>query len=394
MRRLLFLIYALVFLDEIVLIAIIPLLPTFSDRLDLTTLETGVFLASASVTTAIASLPVGLLADRIGARRLTLGAGALLALSAAGQGLAGDFATLLASRVGFGVASTTIWTAGVAWLSDSAPAGRRSSAVGAVIVVAGVAGIISPGFAGLVAEHSGVATPFVVTAIAAAAVTIWLARSGPGGIADHEPLHPLDTLRAAGADRVILAAFVAILIGGIADSVVNLLAPLQLDAHGLSSGSIGLAFSASGGIFLVTSAAVARRGDRAVRLSAAGAAVLVLALSFLPVVAGTGAGAVIASVLVRSPFLAVLYTVALPLAAARAGRAGLGQGAVIGLMSLGWGVSTTVGPVAAGGLAQAAGEQVVYGVALGACLVAGLWILAAARGARVASAAAAQTKPS
>ena len=216
MRRLLVLIYGLIFVDEIVLLAIIPLIPTFSDKLDLTKLETGVLLAAAPVTTAIASLPAGLLADRIGARRLTLGAGAVLALSTAGQGLAGDFGSLLAARVGFGLASTTIWTAGIAWLSDSAPAGRRSSAVAAVVAVAGVAAILGPGFAGLLAEHSGLAVPFVATAVAAATITLVLARSGPGGTADHAPPHLLETLRAAGAERVIFAALVAMFVGGIA----------------------------------------------------------------------------------------------------------------------------------------------------------------------------------
>ena len=395
MRRLLLLIYALIFVDEIVLLAIVPLTPIYGDELGLSKVETGVLLSASSVTTVASSIPIGLLADRVGARRLTLAAGVILALATLGHGLAGDFGLLLASRVAFGLASTTIWTAGVAWLSDSAPPGRRSSALGAVMAVAGIGGVVGPGFAGLVAEHAGTSVPFVATAIAAAAVTAALAASGPGGVADHEPQHVLATFRAARAEGLIVAAFAAMFIGGIADGVVNLLAPLQLDASDLSTGSIGLVFSASAAIFIVTSALVARLGDRAVTLAVLGVSALVLAGSFVPALIGRDAAPVIASVLARSPFLAVLYTVALPLGAEAARRTGLGRGAIIGLINLGWGSATAIGPVSAGGLAEAAGERVVYAVLVGACLAVGSWMLASARSAgRVASRLPAEAEPS
>jgi MFS family permease len=191
----------------------------------------------------------------------------------------------------------------------------------------------------------------------------------------------LKTFRAARAQGLIVAAFVAMFLGGIADSAVNLLAPLQLDASELSTGSIGIVFSASAAVFIVTSAWVARIGDRAVTLGVVGVSALVLAGSFVPAIVGTDAAPVIASVLARSPFLAVLYTVGLPLGAEAARRAGLGRGAVIGLINVGWGSATAVGPVAAGGLAEAAGERVVYAVVLGACLAVGAWMLASARSA-------------
>jgi len=381
MRRLLFLIYALLFVDEVVLLAIIPLTPIFGDELGLSRIETGVLLSASSITTVAMSIPIGLLSDRVGARRLTLASGAILAVSTLGQGLAGDFGSLLASRIGFGLASTTIWTAGLAWLSDSAPAGRRSSALGAVMVVAGIGGVVGPGFAGVVAEHAGTAVPFLVAAIAAAAVTLGLASSGAGGVADHEPRHMLATFRAARAQSLIVAAFVAMFLGGTADSVVNLLAPLQLDANDLSTGSIGLVFSASAAIFIVTSAWVARVGERAVTLGVLGLSALALALSFAPALGGSESEPVIASVLARSPFLAVLYTVGLPLGAEAARRAGLGRGAVIGLINVGWGSATAVGPVAAGGLADSAGERAVYAVLIGACVAVGVWMVASARSA-------------
>jgi len=109
--------YALIFLTEVVWMAIVPLAPTFAERLSLTKVELGTVLAAAGLATLVVSLPIGVLADRVGTRTLTVGSSALVAVSSLGQGLAANFWTLLLSRAAFGVALGTIWTAGLAWQS-------------------------------------------------------------------------------------------------------------------------------------------------------------------------------------------------------------------------------------------------------------------------------------
>ena len=121
MRRLVFSIYALILVDEVVLMAIFPLAPTFADDLGLSKTETGALLAASAFATVLVAVPAGVLADRIGARRLTIAAAVLLTLATLGQGLAGELWSLLLARAAFGAASATIWTAGIAWLSDSVP---------------------------------------------------------------------------------------------------------------------------------------------------------------------------------------------------------------------------------------------------------------------------------
>ena len=69
----------------------------------------------------------------------------------------------------------------------------------------------------------------------------------------------------------LLAGAVAImLLGGVGDGVVNLVAPLQLGDHGLSSGEIGAWLSVASMIFIASSLAVARVGRRAVSLRLGG----------------------------------------------------------------------------------------------------------------------------
>src|SRR5207245_10389779 len=56
--------------------------------LRLTRVQVGALFAVASVAMVVVTLPIGVVTDRLGARRLTLAAAVLVALSALGQGLA------------------------------------------------------------------------------------------------------------------------------------------------------------------------------------------------------------------------------------------------------------------------------------------------------------------
>src|SRR5262252_3068898 len=120
MRRLLVLMYALIFVDEMVLASLVPLLPTYRDAFHLSGFESAVVLSAASLAIVTGSMPGGVAGDRLGARRVTLAGGVLLVLSCLGQGLAASMWPLLAARLAFGVASAVIWSAGLSWLTDSA----------------------------------------------------------------------------------------------------------------------------------------------------------------------------------------------------------------------------------------------------------------------------------
>jgi MFS family permease len=119
MRRLLILLYALIFVDEVVLVSLVPLLPSYRDAFSLSGFESGVALSAASLAIVAGAIPGGVAGDRLGHRRVTLAAGCLLAASCLGQGSpsASDAGR---GRLAFGVSSAVIWSAGLSWLSDSA----------------------------------------------------------------------------------------------------------------------------------------------------------------------------------------------------------------------------------------------------------------------------------
>src|SRR5687767_4869577 len=111
MRRTVLPIYALFLLETLVWIAIVPLAPTFADEFSLSGVQAGMILAASSLAALAVALPLGVLADRIGARWVTIASACLFTLSTLGQGLAVDFWTLLGSRVAFGVAFGALWGA-------------------------------------------------------------------------------------------------------------------------------------------------------------------------------------------------------------------------------------------------------------------------------------------
>ena len=387
MRRMFVLMYALVFLDEIALLGLVPLLPGYTRAYDLSTTEAGALLSAAPLAIVIASIPAGRLSDRLGSRRVTLAAGVLIALSTAGTAAASGFALLLVTRAAFGLASGTIWSAGLAWIGDSASDVRRSAALGTVITVAGVGGMAGPVFCGFLAERVGRGAPWAVVSAATVVVVIALAAANPGRSVAHQHL-PLRHITGKMRSEPLLVGAVAImLLGGVGDGVVNLIAPLQLSDNGLSEGRIGLWFSVGAAIFIVASAATTRMGERAVSLRAAAFFAALQAAILLPVLVSSATAVVVFMVLARFAVAALPYTIGYPLAAVGSTRLGLGTGTVNGLLGLVWGVGSFVAPPVAGVIADTIGDQAAYGLLVGFCLImAGLILRSAQRGAMPAAA--------
>lgn len=382
MRRLVVLVYALVFTTELCQSSLVPLLPSLERQLSLSGAETGAVLSAATFATLLVALPIGVLSDRVGARRLTIGAGALLAASAAIVGVAGSFAVLEAGRALFGVAFATIWTAGVALVSGLA---SRRAAVGATIAVGGLAHFVGPVVSGFLAEHVGRAAPFGIAAGIAAAATLALCALPAPAAPAAERWRLRESLHAARAGPELRASLVVMGLLGVVGGAVPLLVPLVLDANGLSAGQIGAVFSGSAGVWILASAAVARLGGRAVRLNAAGFGCAALGLALLLPVATLATAGIAAFLLLRAATQAPVSTISYPLAGLGARHAGIGEGAAIGLANMVWALAAAVTPVAGGALASGLGPRPTFALVGGLVLAAAAWLLVRTRERAVAA---------
>jgi MFS family permease len=361
------LIYGLILASAAAQFALVPVMPVYAHRLGLSGLQQGMVLGATGLACLAVSVPSGALADRFGARRITLAAGLLMALAVLAQALAGSFGTLLAARLAFGVGYGMVWTAGLCWLVDAA---GGPSALGGSIASAGVGGVAGPAASGALTQHLGLAVPLLAGAAVFAVITAGLAalRALPAPAAARSAA--AGSLLAAARDRGVIGAAAAVVTAGLTTGVCALLVPARLHAAGASSGQIGLVFAAAGILFAVGSALTAAAGRRAVNLPVICAGMLAVTAALTLGVLSTVPSAIIVMLCAATAARSVLWTVSYPLATDAAERGGTGLGAAVGLLNGIWAATAVLGPLAAGLAAEHLGARAAFGLTEAACAAA------------------------
>jgi MFS family permease len=405
-KKLLWSIYGLFFVAGIAQAAIVPLLPRLSAEHGLSASETGLLLALPGLATLAVSMPAGVAADRLGARRCTMLAGVVLCVSCLAQA-APSLPSLLVGRLLFGIAYGVLWTTGVAWLAelDTEPGGSR---IGPSVTCASVGMMVGPAVGGLVAGAGATGLPFLLIAIASAVVMVPLTIAGAraaavprGRAGDRETAadEAAELTRAVGysesvelasslgygepvpygAERSpmrialrrpgVVAAMGALIVSGAVSSVSQLLISGSLQHDGLSSGRIGLAFSLAAISYIAVSLAVVRLGARVRTLRFNALATAVMAIVLVPGLVSGSATVLIATLMVASMPRAVVSTISYSLASAGSeANAGTGDhtpdssadGSVFGAINGAWAGSLVLAPLLAGALEEHGGAQVGY----------------------------------
>jgi predicted MFS family arabinose efflux permease len=369
------LVYALILLGELSWAALVPLVPTFAEQLHLSQASAGLLAGATGLAVLVIAIPSGMLADRYGARTVTL-AGAALSSGALVAHVIPGFWPLLAARFVFGLGFGTVWTAGVAWIGELSPPENREQALARPMTIAGVAFMCGPVLAGAVAQTVGVRTPFIAIGIVGMVVALLLIRV-PEPRREQRPAMPSlpETLRRAAREPIVVASLVFTLIASCVSSAIYLLVPLQLHDDGLSAGGIGAAFSAGALVFACVSFVVGRLGARAAKMVVGGAATILLAAVLLMPIASETVPSLVGLLVLRAPLFAILFGISFPLAAIGADRAGIGRGVVLGLLNGVWAAANVIGPIAGGALADVAGRSAVYLLLVAGCTLAAIWLL-------------------
>jgi MFS family permease len=372
MRRILAITGTIVFLDAMLFGAIIPLLPHFADRYDLSKLEVGLLLGAYGGGALVGGIPGGMLVSRVGPKRGVLAGLVVLSLASLAFALAGGPLALGIARFVQGLSSATTWAGALAWVAVSVERERRGQALGTVFGLA-VLGFICGPMLGGVADLVGIRASFVAVAIVAAALAAALvAVAAP----PREPARAGAIRRALG-DRVFVGGLWLNTLPALFFGTLDVLVPLLFDAAGYGALAIAAVFVTAGAVEVVVNPVVGRISDRRGRLfpvrialTASIAVAVGLALATEPLV-------VAALVVAASVTFGGFYTPGMALVADRAERAGLSQGIGFGVTNTAWAVGALIGPALAGGLAEVFGDPVPY--LLAACLCA-ITLLAARRG--------------
>jgi MFS family permease len=361
-RRLLFLVCVVVFVETTLYSALVPLLPDYAHEFGLSKSTAGLLVGAYAAGAVLGALPGGIAAARYGPRRALLFGLVLIGLASLGFGFAGDAWSLGFARLAQGLGGSLGWAGGLSWLVAATPKSRRGEMLGTAIGSAIFGALFGP-VVGALAHHVGSRPVFIGLAVLALLLGVWALRTPP---AEAEPPRRGAIIRAVRQPEV-LGALWLMTIPALVFGMVGVLVPLALDRAGWSAAAIAVAWVASAAIEMFIAPLIGRYSDRRGRVLplriALGGAVLVLvafALSNRP--------AAIVPVLVASGItFGAFWAPAMALLADSAERMGLATGLAFGLMNAAWGAGNAIGPPTAGALADLAGDALPYSLAAVIC---------------------------
>jgi len=364
MRRLVVLVCAIAVVETGLYTALTPLLPTFRDQLGLSKAQVGLLVAMYAVGLCLAAIPVGLLASAIGVKRAALAGLLGLAATSVAFGLAASYWELLTLRLLQGAVGALSWTAGIAWLVETAPTARRSELIGLFSGASAAGAVLGPVIGGAAAVL-GRPDAFAGVAGFAGLVGLAIARLPRPSRGERQQLAQVGRAHAAPG---IWSGQWLICLPGLLLGTIGVLAPLRL--HHLGFGPVGIAASylVAALVGILARPAIGRWADRrgltaAIRLLLAGcvvATVLVAAVGERWIASSCVVLAVCCYGLLWGPTMSSLSQAY--------GQAGVSQAVGFALMNLTTGVAIVAGSAGAGEIAHLAGDPVAYGVTVTACL--------------------------
>lgn len=351
MRRLLILASTMVFFDVAFYAAIAPLLPDYVDEFDLSKAEAGILAASYAAGTLIASMPAGLVASWAGPRRTVIGGLLLLGCSSLVFGLAHEIFLLDAARFAQGVSGALIWSGALTWLITTAPPERRGSVIGTALGTAVAGALIGP-MLGAIAAEVGTATVFSAVLVIAVVLAGIASRFPEAGPPERQPLRDV---AATIATRPVLMATAFVAIPSLMFGAVEVLVPLRIDELGGGHVVIAGGFIVGAALEAALAPVAGRYSDRVGRRIPFVVGVGVCAGAMVALAAAEALGPVLAALILASLGAGICFAPALTTLSETADSSGLHQGFAAGLSNMAWASGQTVGALAGGGVASAAG---------------------------------------
>jgi MFS family permease len=368
MRRLLAMVAAIVLVDTMFYAAIAPLLPYYAHHFHLAKAQAGVLAGSYAAGTLVGSIPAGWMAARVGVRATIVAGLGLLIASSIAFAFAREVALLDAARFVQGLGGAGSWAAGLAWLIQRAPAGRRAELIGAALAAA-IAGALLGPVLGTLATQTSPKLVFLAVAGLGALLLAWtLSEQAPAASGASR----LPAFTPALRDRRVRTGMWLTTLSALLYGTLAVLAPLRLSHLGASNVTIGAVFLVGAAAAGAVSPFVGRMADRRGR----GLPVLVglcAATVWTPLLALPRSVALLfAVVVVADPLFGVQYPPAGAMISDGAEGVGLGQTYAFGLFNLAWAGGQVVGAAGSAGLAQATSDAVPYVLLAALCVATAL----------------------
>jgi MFS family permease len=368
MRRLFWLVAAVVLVDMMFFAAVAPLLPHYSDELGLSKTGAGILTAAYPAGTFVGALPSGWLAARWGLKPTLLLGLAMLGFASISFAFADSVVVLDTARFIQGMGGACMWAAGMAWLVSAAPVERRGELIGAALSAAVVGVLLGPVLGGAASLLSPELV-FSSVAVVAAGLAAW-AWMTPGGEPEDSP--GIGSMLRALTRPAVLIGFWVFTLPALFSGVIEVLVPLRLHELEVSGATIGLVFLLAAAVEAVVSPLAGRYSDRAgrmapIRLGLAGALVMAMVLP-LP------RTAVLVGICVTLTFVALasFWAPGMAMLSDAAEDSGLDLVLAFAISNLAWALGHVFGAGVGAAVADATSDRVPYAtlaVLCGATLV-------------------------
>jgi MFS family permease len=354
MRRLLILASTMVFFDVAFYAAIAPLLPDYVADFGLSKAEAGVLAAAYAAGTLLASLPAGLVATRVGPRRTVISGLLLLGGSSLVFGFGDEIALLDAARFVQGISGALIWSGALTWLITTAPPERRGSVIGTALGTAIAGALVGP-IVGSIAATVGTEAVFGAVLAIAVLLAAFAARLPEAGPPERQPLREV---AATIGSRPILTATAFVAVPSLMFGVAEVLVPLRISELGGGHLAIAGGFIAGAALEATLAPVVGRYSDRFGRRGPFVIGTAICAFAMVGIAEAPALGPVLAALILASLGAGICFAPALTTLSETSDASRLHQGYAAGLSNMAWAAGQTVGALAGGGLASAAGYAV------------------------------------
>jgi MFS family permease len=364
-RRLLFLVGGIVFVDTMFFVALTPLLPDYADQYDLSKAGVGVLAAAYPIGALAGGIPGGLATARFGARPTTIVGVLVIAVTTMIFATGDSIVVLDTARFVQGFGSALAWTAGLTWLVGATPAARRGQTIGLAMSAAIVGALFGPVLGG-VASVVGQPAAFGTAGLIAVALAVWAFLTSAPPPSRPQPLELF--VRALRNRRIVLSVWFVVL-PALLFGTMSVLAPLRLEELGFSAVAIGVLWLCTAAVEATANPVVGRITDRVGRIRP----MMVLAL-------GSGVAAAALPWPNRAAVLALLvvaagitfgsfWTPGMALLSDEAEARGLEYAYAFALINIAWAPGQALGAAGGGGLAEVTSDAVPYLLLSGAALI-------------------------
>jgi MFS family permease len=365
MRRLLFLVGAIVLVDTMFFAALTPLLKHYVDDLDLGKAGAGLLQAMYPAGALVAGIPGGIAAARFGVKPTVLIGLTLLAITTVAFGFADSVWALDLARFLQGISSAFSWTGALSWLVAAAPPGRRGQLIGSAFGAA-IAGALFGPVLGAIASFTGTAPAFSAVAGLALVLAVAAWRTPAATPAEPQPVRML--FRALTVRRIQIPIWLCLL-PALLFGNLSVLVPLRLSHLGWGAAAIGGTYLVMAAIEAAWAPILGRAADHFGRLPPLRAALVGSAIVTV-LLPWPGNPWVLALVVICAGFaFGSFWTPAMSWITDEAETFGLDYGYAFALVNVAWAPGQAGGSALGGAVAAATTDAVPYLALTALCLL-------------------------